>query len=86
MRIRDILSGELLNRRWIATVTTALLRRMCSDLVPSLNDYRGHELIGFYTFAITVAWLAVAMRLMSQRISRAKLSLDDYLVIVALVR
>ena len=58
---------------------------MCSDLVPFLDDYRGHELIAFYTFAITMAYLAVAMRFVSQRISRGKIGLDDYLVVVALV-
>lgn len=59
---------------------------MCGNLVPSLNDYRGQELVGFYVFAITLAYLAVLLRFISQRISRAKIGLDDYLVLVALVR
>lgn len=59
---------------------------MCGKLVPSLNDYRGQELVGFYVFAITLAYLAVAMRFISQKISGATYRLDDYLVIVALVR
>lgn len=59
---------------------------MCGGLVPSLNDYRGHELLGFYVFAITLAYLAVMMRFVSQRIARLKIGADDYLVVVALVR
>ena len=59
---------------------------MCANLVPSLNDYRGNQLIGFYVAAISLAYLAVAMRLASQKISGVKVGLDDYLVIVALVR
>lgn len=59
---------------------------MCGSLVPSLNDYRGQELIGFYTFAITLAYLAVVMRFISQKISGSKIGPDDYLVVVALVR
>lgn len=59
---------------------------MCGKLVPSLNDYRGQDLIGFYVFAITLAYIAVAMRFISTKISGAKYRLDDYLVIVALVR
>ena len=59
---------------------------MCGHLVPSLNDYRGQELVGFYVFAITLAYIAVAMRFISQKISGARNGLDDYLVIVALVR
>jgi hypothetical protein len=59
---------------------------MCGNLVPSLNDYRGHELIGFYTFAITLAYVAVVMRFISRKISASKIRLDDHLVVIALVR
>lgn len=72
--------------QWCRVVTTTLLQRMCGRLVPSLNDYRGHELIGFYVFAITLAYIAVVMRFVSQKISGARIGLDDYLLLVALVR
>lgn len=59
---------------------------MCGDLVPYLNDYRGEELIAFYTIAIALAYIAVIMRFVSRKVASSKIGLDDYLVVVALVR
>lgn len=55
------------------------------DLVPSLHDYRGNEIIASFTVVSVLAYLAVLLRFISRKISHAKYDIDDYLILVALV-
>lgn len=59
---------------------------MCGDLVPSLNKNRSKELIASFSIVLGLVWLAVALRFISRRVAAAKLGLDDWLILVALVR
>ena len=67
-------------------VTITMLQHLCGYLVPSLNDYKGGELIGIFTTIMVLATLAVVARFVSRHIAAAKIGVDDYLILVALVR
>lgn len=72
--------------RWTIAVALAFLRQTCGDLVPSLNKSRSDEIIAFYTVVLGLAWIAVALRFFARKVAAAKLGMDDWLILIALVR
>ena len=61
-------------------------RRICIQAVPWLNDNRGPEVVAAITIMTVLATIAVIMRYMARRISNLKFGMDDWLIVVALVR
>ncbi|KAL8922146.1 MAG: hypothetical protein Q9208_005341 [Pyrenodesmia sp. 3 TL-2023] len=66
-------------------VTLSVARKLCVAALPSLLESRGKELVATVTVMLIIATIAVILRLYARRISRSKLGVDDYLIIVALI-
>lgn len=64
----------------------SLLRHTCGDLVPSLNYSRSHQVILSFTIVLSLVWIAVALRFIARRVASTRTGLDDWLILLALVR
>ncbi|KAL8650348.1 MAG: hypothetical protein Q9210_003872 [Variospora velana] len=67
------------------TLTQSVARQLCVAAVPNLVENRGNDLVATITVMLVIATLAVLLRLYARRISRSKLGVDDYLILVALI-
>lgn len=56
------------------------------SLIPSTGDEQGVMLITVSAIFLALAILAVALRLWSVRLKKRSLAVNDYLIILALVR
>ena len=59
---------------------------LCLEAVPSLRESRQPEIMAVVISMMVLAFTAVLLRLMSRRVSSAKLGVDDALILLALVR
>ena len=66
-----------------ATLTIA--RGLCVSAVPRLNDSRQPEVLAAIIVMMVLAIAAVVLRLIARRLSAARLGIDDFLILVALV-
>ncbi|KAL8868570.1 MAG: hypothetical protein Q9174_004905, partial [Haloplaca sp. 1 TL-2023] len=62
-----------------------IAQELCVQVLPSLSDDRGSEIIAAVAVMTVVATIAVVLRLLGRRISAAKYGVDDFLIIVALI-
>lgn len=80
-----VLQAAVSNSAYHIVVTQSVARQLCVAAVPKLVENRGNDLVATITVMLVIATLAVLLRLYARRISRSKLGVDDYLILVALV-
>ena len=68
---------------WVESLVST--RQICVQAVPWINDNRGPEIVAIITGLTVLSTIAVVLRIMARRISKIKLGVEDYLIIVALV-
>ena len=67
-----------------SVATLAIARALCLDAVPSLRGSRQNEVAISVIVMMTLAIIAVALRLWARRISSASFGIDDVFIIAAL--
>ena len=65
--------------------TLAAAGELCTAAVPSLNDSRQAEILAAVIVMMALSTIAVVLRLISRKISAARIGIDDGLMVLALV-
>ena len=65
--------------------TLAAAGGLCTAAVPSLNDSRQAEILAAVIVMMALSTIAVVLRLISRKISAARIGIDDGLMVLALV-
>ena len=65
--------------------TLAAAGELCTAAEPSLNDSRQSEILAAVIVMMALSTIAVVLRLISRKISAARIGIDDGLMVLALV-